>query len=413
MPLDNNPYSVGKSLNIGIYDLKFAQHADDLIAKAGSEGKVLAVTQYKGRDVLRVSNKKNRIIEAFRHLTGFYARNARSVQNHRTSLPNHITQAQQDTGDSFARVINEADSTIQRRPTSNEVLGEAEQATVVERSPQSANGDSRIASSAATLEPQENAVQVSALNDQTATQQAVPKLNELINWYQTIKGRYSEEITPGFEAEKSGEFIVFTNHKVKSEMIEADGGSNYRPAERKYEKVHLSLKRDQFSRAYDQLAPILFSDKNPFLQFKISALVDDTVLQAATDKVQAMGYGAEEAQDYLGSLGRVSEGLQITFYFTPAGRRTPKERMAKEAQDSAQFLKTIGGISQGFKPGKVYGRTMQLTPYIDYRDEAWSRGDTSKPVEEALRESPYDKYDQARLTGSPFFSELERAFYSS
>jgi hypothetical protein len=58
MPPDNNPFSVGKSLNIGIYDLQFAQHADDLTARAESAGKVLSVVQYKGRDVLRVSNKK-------------------------------------------------------------------------------------------------------------------------------------------------------------------------------------------------------------------------------------------------------------------------------------------------------------------------------------------------------------------
>jgi hypothetical protein len=51
-----------------------------------------------------------------------------------------------------------------------------------------------------------------------------------------------------------------------------------------------------------------------------------------------------------------------------------------------------------------------LNPYIDYRDEAWSRGDTNKPVQEALRESPYDESDRARLTSSPFFSALEKEF---
>jgi hypothetical protein len=87
--------------------------------------------------------------------------------------------------------------------------------------------------------------------------------------------------------------------------------------------------------------------------------------------------------------------------------------LAKEAQDSAQFLRTITGLSQGFAAGKVYGRTMQLNPYIDYRDEAWSRGDTNKPVEEALRESPYDDHDRSRLAGSPFFAALEKEFPQS
>jgi len=400
MPPDSYPFSVGKNLNVGIYDLQFAQHADDLIVKAQSEGKVLSVIQYKGRDVLRVSNKRNGLVEAFRHLTGFYTRNARSIQNYRGSLPSYVAPAQQDTGDSFARAIHQnADTAAQRdqasppapaTPTTPSTPAAAEQTAAIESSPQAAQASTPI--------------------DQARPQQAVPKLNELISWYQRMQGRYGVEITPGFEAEKSGEFIVFTSEKVKSDMIEADGGSNYRPAGRKYEKVHLSLDRAQFGRAYDQLAPILFSDKNPFLQFKISALVDDAVLQAATDKVQTMGYGAEEAQAHLGSLGRVSEGLQITFYYTPAGNITPKERLAKEAQDSAQFLRTITRLSQGFATGKVYGRTMQLNPYIDYRDEAWSRGDTNKPVEEALREHPYDEHDRSLLTRSPFFAALEKEF---
>ena len=105
MPPDSNPFSVGKSLNIGIYDLQFAQHADDLIARAESEGKVLSITQYKGRDVLRVSNKRNGLVEAFRRLTGFYTSNARSIQNYRASLPRHVEHRHQEPAESFARAI--------------------------------------------------------------------------------------------------------------------------------------------------------------------------------------------------------------------------------------------------------------------------------------------------------------------
>jgi hypothetical protein len=411
MPQGNNPFSVGKSLNVGIYDLQFTQHADDLVAKAESEGKVLSIIQYKGRDVLRVSNKSNPLVEGLRHLTGFYTRNARSIQNYRASLPSYVEPRHQELAESFARaVLDNADTGIQRHQASHPTPKAAEQSASIEASPQAVNGNPRIASNAIEIEAQDKAIQVIVPIEQSRPQHAVPKLSELISWYQTKNDRYPEAITPGFEAEKFGEFIAFTNQKVKSEMIEADGGSNYRPAGRKYEKVHLSLNREQFGRAYDQLAPILFSDKNPFLQFKISALVDDDVLKAARDKVQARAYGAEDTQAHLGDLGRVSEGLQITFYYTPPGTSTPKERLAKEAQDSAQFLKTITGLSQSFATGRVYGRTMQLNPYIDYRDEAWSRGDTNKPVQEALRDSPYNERDRARLAGSPFFSALEKVF---
>jgi hypothetical protein len=413
MPPDNYPFSVGKSLNVGIYDLQFAQHADDLIVKAQSEGKVLSVIQYKGRDVLRVSNKRNRLVEAFRHLTGFYTRNARSIQNYRGSLPSYIAPAQQNAGQSFVRaILDEAEADIQRHLASHPDSEIGKRRAAAESSSPAFNSGTEATSSSVNTNPQEQVAPVSAPIEQATAQQPVPKLNELITWFQNKRDRWPDEIIPGFEAEKSGEFIVFTGARVKSEMVEADGGSGYRPAGRKFEKVHLSIDRNQFAQTWAQLAPLLFSDKNPFLQFKVSTLVDDSMLQSATDKILGEGYVAEETKAHSDNLRRVSEGLQLTFYYTPPGHRTPREKVAKEARESASFLKEISAVSQSFAPGKVYGRTMQLSPYIDYREEAWGRGDTSKPVEQALSERPFDVDDQARLAQSPFFSELERAFQS-
>lgn len=260
---------------------------------------------------------------------------------------------------------------------------------------------------------QEEAVNASVPTEQPKTAGGAPKLDYLITWHQKKRDRWPVEIIPGFEAEKSGEFVVFTSERVKSEMVEADGGSSYRTAGRKFEKVHLSIDRNQFAQTWAQVAPLLFSEKNPFLQFKVSTLVDDLILQNASDKIRGEGYEAEEAKAHSDNLRRVSEGLQLTFYYTPPSDRTPRGKVAKEARDSAIFLREISVASQGFEPGKVYGRTMQLSPYIDYREEAWGRGDTSKSVEEALSERPFDADDLARLVRSPFFSELERAFRPS
>lgn len=97
--------------------------------------------------------------------------------------------------------------------------------------------------------------------------------------------------------------------------------------------------------------------------------MDDTLLQSAENKIRGRGYGPEGTQIETDHLRRVSEGLQITFYYTPPGHRTPTEKVAKEVQESASFLKEISAVSQSYAPGKVYGRTIQLSPYIDFREE--------------------------------------------
>lgn len=127
------------------------------------------------------------------------------------------------------------------------------------------------------------------------------------------------------------------------------------------------------------------------------------MLQSAEDKIRGEDYESDEMNAHSGSLRRVSEDLQITFYFTPPGHRTPTEKVAKEAHESASFLKEISAVSQDSALGKVYGRSMQLSPYIDYREEVWGSGDASKLVEEALSEKSFDADDQARLARTPYF----------
>lgn len=105
-PPGNYDFSIGKSLNVGIYDLHYAEHADDLIARAQSEGKNLTIIQYKGRNVFKVSNKGNVLWEALKRTCGYYGRTIQDVQNFRATLPNYVAPEHQSLATSLAQAVN-------------------------------------------------------------------------------------------------------------------------------------------------------------------------------------------------------------------------------------------------------------------------------------------------------------------
>jgi hypothetical protein len=367
---------------IGIHNIASRQELDQLIESANAENKRVIITLGQhGREV-RVLKKENRLFELIREVTKQTKRENALVADYRNRL-------------NIIRISGEHEGPSPRAQAQSQAT-QALQESIAQHSEQQV------------LTQPEPLAELQADAKQAPT--TAPKLDELIAWYQAKTDRFPEEITPGFDAEKSGEFVALTNKKVQSEMTK--DGDSYRPHRRKLEKVHLSIDRAQFESAWEQLAPKLFSSKNPFLQFKISTLVDDSMLQASKDKISARGYNPEVTAGEIQDLKRVSEGLQITFYYTPPGSLTSKEQVEEEAVESAHFLKELSDITQAFTPGTVYGRTLQLTPYIDYRDEGWARGNTHKPVQEALNEEPFDQYDQGRLARSPFFSHLEKEFKS-
>lgn len=412
MPENNNPFSVGKSLNIGIYDLKFAQHADDLITKAESEGKNVSIAQYKGHDVLRVSNKSNFVWEALKRVVGIHDRNIRDIQNYRASLPKFVEPKHQGPAQSLAQAIHNKASTPSL--ASPELSAQAE----TETKPLSQTPAPEVAAPVVHNPIDTKVSDVSkkekvASATEPAPKSSTPKLSDLFSWYKSRRNNlflYDNTVVPGFAVQKDGGFLHFANEKVQKDIIAADGGNNGRIRKHSTEKVHISIDREQFSQAWDKLAPLLFSDKNPFAKFKLSDSVDDEVLQAQIEKIRAQGYDEVELKEKLADLLRVSEGLQITLYFQPGDINTPKERLEYEAHQAAEFLKEVSAVLQDVAPGKVHGRSLQLTPYIDYRNELWQRGDTSKPVQEAWDERPLSEFERSELEISPFFATLKKHF---
>jgi hypothetical protein len=373
------------SIAIGVHNIASRQELDQLIESANAENKRVIITLgQQGREV-RVLKKENRLSEFFRRVSKQVDRENNLVAEYRNLL--NVISIREDSEGQAPRL---------------EAQSQASQALQDSIARQS---------QAPTFGQIEAAPQIQVASAQAPTT-PVPKLGELIAWYRAKTNYDLEKIAPGFWAMKYGEFIAITSDKVKQEIIQAAGGLQGRHDERPYEKAHLSIDRAQFNQAWDKLAPILFSDKNPFYQYKLSSLVDDGCLQKALDGIHQRDLPRSEAEELEGDVNRVSEGLQITFYITPKTVDTSDEQFAKEVQDAAKFMKEIDDVMQEFAPGKVYGRTIQMTPRIDFRHEGlMHRGDTRVPVQELLANEPWPEEGLTRVRkSSPFFCALEKEF---
>jgi hypothetical protein len=102
----NDLLSVGKKLTNGLYDIAYAQYADDLINKARDEGKNLSVVSRNGRTMLKISNRKSAFVEAVKSFFGVQSRAERNVSLFRNSLPLYIAANNSSPANSLSRELN-------------------------------------------------------------------------------------------------------------------------------------------------------------------------------------------------------------------------------------------------------------------------------------------------------------------